>query len=98
MPADSAIRSFVILGVTESGRPFRPSDWSERLAGVMAGFRPPGAAAGASRYGYSPFVMPGMCEGARCVRVDARLHEVEPMAYAFARRFAADNGLRIIEE
>ena len=97
MPADNAIRSFVILGVTESGRPFRPSDWAERLAGVMAGFRPPNLP-GASRYGYSPYVMPGIRDGVRSVRVDARLHEVEPMAYAFVRRFAADNGLQVIEE
>jgi hypothetical protein len=97
MPAASAVRSFVILGTTASGRPFRPSDWAERLAGVMAGFRPPGLGAGA-RIGYSPYVMPGIRDAVRCVRVDARLHEIEPMAYEFARRFAADNALQVIEE
>ncbi|MBF1259465.1 MAG: DUF3579 domain-containing protein, partial [Lautropia mirabilis] len=27
---------FVIIGETHEGRRFRPSDWAERLAGVMA--------------------------------------------------------------
>ncbi|NRF50666.1 DUF3579 domain-containing protein, partial [Pseudomonas stutzeri] len=36
------VKQFVIHGVTESGARFRPSDWAERLAGVMAQFRPPG--------------------------------------------------------
>jgi hypothetical protein len=97
MSAASAVRSFVILGATASGRPFRPSDWAERLAGVMAGFRPPGVPAGL-HIGYSPYVMPGIRDGVRCVRVDARLHAMEPMAYDFARRFAADNALQVIEE
>jgi Protein of unknown function (DUF3579) len=27
-----------ILGLTKAGKPFRPSDWAERLAGVMSQF------------------------------------------------------------
>jgi len=29
-----------IQGITHDGRTFRPSDWAERLAGVMSQFRP----------------------------------------------------------
>lgn len=29
---------FVILGITLDGKPFRPSDWAERLCGVMSAF------------------------------------------------------------
>ena len=29
---------FVIQGVTLDGKPFRPSDWAERLCGVMSAF------------------------------------------------------------
>ncbi|MEY4695308.1 MAG: hypothetical protein RLZZ95_1757, partial [Pseudomonadota bacterium] len=29
-----------ILGLTLDGKTFRPSDWAERLAGVMSQFRP----------------------------------------------------------
>ena len=28
----------VIQGVTSEGRTFRPSDWAERLAGILASF------------------------------------------------------------
>jgi hypothetical protein len=31
---DSAAE-FVILGITRDGQPFRPSDWAERLCGVV---------------------------------------------------------------
>ena len=31
-----------IQGVTHDGKTFRPSDWAERLAGVMSSFRPGG--------------------------------------------------------
>src|SRR5882724_1411236 len=40
------IGEFLIHGVTVQGRPFRPSDWSERLCGVMSCFRPGGATLG----------------------------------------------------
>lgn len=96
MPDSPAVQSFVILGVTGSGRPFRPSDWADRLCGVMAGFRPPGPVADA-RLAYSPYVMPGYRDGIRCVVVDERLHGIEPMAYDFLRRFAADNDLRVVD-
>ena len=34
---------FFILGLTSNGRQFRPSDWAERLCGVMSCFQPEGA-------------------------------------------------------
>ena len=47
------IRSFVIVGVTRDGKRFRPSDWADRLCGVMSAF-------GADhRMKYSPYVRPG---------------------------------------
>jgi hypothetical protein len=48
MPEQAA--EFVILGVTRDGNAFRPSDWAERLCGVMAAF------GGDHRMQYSPFV------------------------------------------
>jgi hypothetical protein len=92
-----SVRSFVIVGTTRQGRAFRPSDWAERLAGVMSSFRPPGGGAQA-HLTYSPFVTPGMHDGHKCVRVDARLHALEPMAYKFLRGFAADNELQVIDQ
>ncbi|MCG7756344.1 MAG: DUF3579 domain-containing protein, partial [Nitrosomonas sp.] len=36
MQAES--ETFLILGVTSEGRPFRPSDWAERLCGALASY------------------------------------------------------------
>lgn len=96
MSSPITVCSFSIIGVTRQGRPFRPSDWAERLCGVMSSFRPPGAGPQA-HLTYSPFVTPGVHEGAKCVRVDARIHQIEPMAYKFLRSFAADNDLQVLE-
>ena len=80
---------FVILGVTLDGRPFRPSDWAERLCGVMSAF------GGDHRMRYSPYVHPVTSEGVRCVVVDKRLEGIEPMAYRFLLNFAKDNELQV---
>lgn len=87
-------RKFVIVGQTGDGRAFRPSDWAERLAGVMAAFRP-GKAGSQTHLSYSPYVVPSMRGGFKCVIVDPALRELEPMAYNFLLGFARDNGLRL---
>ncbi len=80
---------FVIQGTTEEGKPFRPSDWAERLCGVMAAF-------GSDQHlAYSPYVHPITSNGVRCVVVDMRLEAIEPMAYRFLLSFAKDNDLRV---
>lgn len=83
-------RSFTIIGATSKGRTFRPSDWSDRLCGVMSSF-------GSQRkMRYSPYVRPGCwITGEKCVFVDARLYELEPLAYNFLVHFARDNDLRV---
>ncbi len=87
-------RPFLIVGLTSSGRAFRPSDWADRLAGVMSSFQPPGAAP-STRLQYSPFAVPGRHQGAPCVRVDPKIAQVEPMALTFLFNFARDNDLLI---
>jgi uncharacterized protein DUF3579 len=81
---------FVITGVTLGGKPFRPSDWAERLCGVMAAF-----GSGGGRMQYSPYVYPVTSAGVKCVVVDARLRDIEPMAYNFLMNFAKDNELQV---
>jgi hypothetical protein len=81
--------SFVIVGVTSAGRKFRPSDWAERLCGIMSAF------GSERRMTYSPYVQPGDCHGDKCVYVDGRIHDVEPMAYTFLVNFARDNDLKV---
>ena len=79
----------VIRGVTLDGKPFRPSDWSERLCGVLSVF-------GTERVlEYSPYVQPINSGGVKCVVVDRRLAEIEPMAYHFLLNFAKDNELQV---
>ena len=81
----------IIRGVTTAGRTFRPSDWSDRLSGVLSTF-------GADhRMSYSPYVRPVTIEGVRCVVVDKKLQEIEPMAYNFLLSFARDNDLQIVD-
>jgi len=85
-----------ILGMTHSGRLFRPSDWAERLAGVMSPFRPAGAPQ-RSHLAYSPWCVPSSVNGVRCVIVDQRLRGLEVMAWDFCMNFARDNELQVSE-
>ena len=79
----------VIQGVTESGRDFRPSDWAERLCGMMSVF-------GQDRHlSYSPFLKPIIAGGIRCVVVDLRLEGIDPDAFRFLLGFARDNELKL---
>jgi hypothetical protein len=91
-------RRFTIRGVTQEGRAFRPSDWAERLAGAMASFRPGGPGKGIAAYiGYSPYCVPQVIDGVKCVLVDEALRGLEPMAWDFVMNFARDNHLQVIE-
>ena len=82
--------SFVIIGVTSDGRKFRPSDWAERLCGVLS------AVGAEKKMAYSPYVTPGHSEGDKAVFVDRKLYTLEPMAYRFVVNFAQDNDLKLI--
>jgi uncharacterized protein DUF3579 len=87
MFADSP--EIVIQGVTESGHPFRPSDWAERLCGMMSVF-------GEDRHlSYSPYLKPVIAAGVRCVVVDVKLEELDPPAFRFLLDFARDNELKL---
>lgn len=79
----------VIQGVTAAGHPFRPSDWAERLCGMMSIFGED------SRLSYSPYLKPVMSGGTRCVVVDKRLEELDPAAFSFLLNFARDNELKL---
>lgn len=86
-----------IQGLTHDGRRFRPSDWAERLAGVMAQFRPGGALARGGHISYSPWCIPKVIDGVKCVVVKPALREHEPMAWDFVMGFARDNNLQTYE-
>jgi hypothetical protein len=79
----SPSKEIFILGQNAQGKSFRPSDWAERLAGVMSQFRPGGPQPG-SHLGYSPW----------CIR-DLRDYDV--MAWDFCVNFAKDNDLQVLD-
>jgi Protein of unknown function (DUF3579) len=85
-----------IQGVTRDGKTFRPSDWAERLAGVMSAFRPGGAQPG-SHLSYSPWCIPRTVDNVKCVIVHRDLRDAEPMAWDFVMHFARDNDLRLVD-
>jgi hypothetical protein len=87
--------AYVIQGVTNKGKTFRPSDWSERLAGAMSNYGPPlrGIKRENQHLAYSPYVCPMIIGSLKCVLLDARLRDVAPYAFDFVLRFAKDNDL-----
>jgi hypothetical protein len=91
-------REFFIQGITKEGRTFRPSDWAERLAGAMSCFRPGGGKGGiGAAIGYSPYCVPRVINGVKCVIVNEALRGLEPMAWDFVMNFARDNHLQVSE-
>lgn len=85
-----------IQGITKDGRTFRPSDWAERLAGVLSSFRPGGPQPG-SHLGYSPWCVPTTIGNIKCVIVHRDLRDYDVMAWDFVMNFARDNELQIAE-
>jgi hypothetical protein len=91
-------REILIQGLTQDGRAFRPSDWAERLAGVMSPFRPGGVASGPGAHiGYSPYCVPRVVDGVKCVVVNEAINDIEPMAWDFVMNFARDNALQVAD-
>jgi hypothetical protein len=88
--AASVVESdLVIKGITLDGQQFRPSDWSDRLCGVMSAF-------GADeQLRYSPLVQPALRDGVRCVIVKRELGGMEPRLFKFFLSFAVENELQI---
>ncbi|NMM82652.1 hypothetical protein B2J86_17270 [Acidovorax sp. SRB_14] len=94
--ASPSTQEVFIQGITLGGKTFRPSDWAERLAGVMSSFRPGGAQPG-SHLCYSPWCVPTVINGTKCVVVNHALRDYEPMAWDFVMNFARDNELQVVE-
>jgi hypothetical protein len=89
---DSDDKKIVIEGVTEQGKPFRPSDWAERMSGSMATFKN-------SRILYSPLLQPSVNhDGYKCVLLDPKLKESSPEVYQSILDFAKNNNLKICGE
>jgi hypothetical protein len=76
-------KKIIIEGVTEEGKPFRPSDWAERMSGSLSTFRN-------HRIYYSPFNL--------CVVLDPTFKESNPELYHHIMNFARANKLKICGE
>jgi ABC-type proline/glycine betaine transport system substrate-binding protein len=102
--ANPSSKQIFIQGITKDGKTFRPSDWAERLAGVMSQFRPGGSVPG-SHLSYSEWCLPtsmkaevkGKIEDIKCVVVHTDLRDEHPMAWDFVMNFAKDNDLLVVE-
>ena len=78
--------------------PHADTDWAERLAGAMSCFRPGGMQGGlGGAIGYSPYCVPRVINGVKCVIVNEALRDLEPMAWDFVMNFARDNDLQVAE-
>jgi hypothetical protein len=79
----------IIEGLTQAGKPFRPSDWVDRMCSTYATFGPD------RKLRYSPYLKPRLLDGVRCLAVDLKLRDTNPEGFAQLMLFAKENQLRI---
>ncbi len=83
--------SFVIQGLTNQGRVFRPSNWAERLQCCMTTFGPQ------RKQEYSPHIHISFQRGVKSLVVEQSLWEANPDGYEFLISFAEDNNLKVLD-
>lgn len=82
----------IIQGITEDGRKFRPSDWAERMSGMLSTFGDD------HRIHYSPQLRPVNNNGVKSIAIDTSLIETQPGIYNQIMDFAKRNSLNIIDQ
>lgn len=92
MPSLNNDDELIVEGIRTDGRPFRPSDWIERISTQLARY------GSDHRLQYNENVHPCVINGAKCLCVRTSLKEQNPSAYEFILKFAADNQLRVQED
>lgn len=81
-----------VQGQTREGKPFRPSDWVDRMCSSFATF-------GENRkLRYSPYLRPEVLNGVRCLAVDMQLKDINPEGFEHLMQFADENQLNILNE
>lgn len=79
-----------IQSLTRDGKPFRPSDWVDRICSSYATF-------GEDRkLRYSPYLKPEMIDGVRCLAVGMQLKTSNPEGFEELMQFAEENQLNIL--
>lgn len=82
------IGEIIIEGKTMDGKKFRPSDWDERLCGILSNFSH-------GKLEYHDYVRPVIRDGVHGIAVDESLEQYSPEAFKFIMDFAQDNNLQI---
>ncbi|MGU7770191.1 DUF3579 domain-containing protein [Burkholderia sp. MR1-5-21] len=93
MTDEGQVDGFVIRGITHARKTFRPSDWPERLAGVITlfvGEKQPNRPSALTR-----LATPVVDGGTKCLLVSHELQAVCPDAFEFVMQFARDNDLPV---
>jgi hypothetical protein len=85
-------KEIIIEGLTKAGKPFRPSDWVDRMCSTYATFGDD------RKLRYSPYLKPRVINGVRCLVVDLKLRDVNPEGYAQLKHFAEENQLGIKDD
>jgi hypothetical protein len=84
-------KKIIIKGVTEEGKPLRPSDWADRLSGQLSEFK-------GHRIRYDERLRPMTNqEGDRCLLVDTSLAYSNPELYKSILKFAEENKLPLCQ-
>lgn len=82
----------IIQGLTRAGKPFRPSDWVDRMCSTFATFGED------KKLRYSPYLKPEVQNGVRCLVVNMRLKETNPEGFSQLMHFADENKLNVTSE
>lgn len=80
--------SWLIESTTQDGRTFRPSDWVDRVSGILAKFGPD------HRLRYGP-VRPCYVKGKKCLLVKKSLEQEDPVSFSYVKEFVRANGLQM---
>jgi len=80
---------YIIEGFTEDGRKFRPSDWIDRIASMMASYGT------AHRLVFSDLLHPELYNGQKCLIIDTRLEQENPGMFEYVMNFAKTNNLKM---
>ncbi len=93
----------IIEGITLDGAVFRPSDWIERLIDTLSSYGEDRRTRNGPYHGTERrhrrvgFLQAQMIDGRKCLVVDTRLRDANPIAYRFLLEFIQNNRLRMQE-
>ncbi len=82
---------YIIEGYTVEGNKFRPSDWIDRIASMMASY------GDIHRLVYSDLLHPERYQGQKCLILDTKLKTENPEMFEYVMGFAKSNHLKMTE-